>query len=262
MVTNRIFSSDEKIRFFSSPSLWKCNCSTGAVSYHNPEVGYGTIICLCGHELTRYEYEEFLTKWRSFQMTQEHDWDHVDLATKHEYSHTDTPVSGNKYDSGKPRMELLLDFNRSLTQIAKLCTVGAKKYCDHGWIDVPDGENRYTAALLRHLFTEEEMDDETGVSHAVSVAWNALTRLELKLRREEYEISIDPEAPWAHKYSKIDLPEGKVDSLSKIMLQKGIDLSSAIGVYNGDQEELSDQFKDTVESCCKSAMDAVNSITK
>lgn len=90
---------------------------------------------------------------------------------------------GKKYDTAKPRMDLLLDFSRSLNAIAELCTIGAEKYTPHGWLDVEGGEARYTAAMLRHLFTDEEVDDDTSVLHDTAVAWNALTRLELKLRR-------------------------------------------------------------------------------
>jgi len=94
---------------------------------------------------------------------------------------------GAKLDGAKPRTELLLDFARALSAVADVCTCGARKYSVRGWLEVRDGEERYTAALLRHLLAEgrgEERDEESGLRHAAQTAWNALARLELLLRRE------------------------------------------------------------------------------
>lgn len=93
---------------------------------------------------------------------------------------------GSKLDAGKPDMSLLLDFGRALEDVARLCTVGAEKYSRTGWVSVPDGINRYTAAMMRHLTHEnrEKYDKETKVLHATATAWNALARLELMLRGE------------------------------------------------------------------------------
>jgi hypothetical protein len=95
--------------------------------------------------------------------------------------------SGAKNDAGKPDCSLLLLFGRALSEIAAVGTVGAKKYSRGGWQFVPDGENRYTAAMLRHLWAEQQgmVDDDTGCYHAAQVAWNALARLELIMRRIE-----------------------------------------------------------------------------
>ena len=54
-------------------------------------------------------------------------------------------------------------------------------------MSVPDGEARYTDAMLRHVFKEfagEKNDADTELSHAAHAAWNALARLELALRRK------------------------------------------------------------------------------
>lgn len=74
-----------------------------------------------------------------------------------------------------------------------------KKYRDDGWYWVrkkgwrdeygewvPDGERRYTDAMLRHLMREatgEERDPDTGLHHAAHCCWNALARLDLALRK-------------------------------------------------------------------------------
>lgn len=96
---------------------------------------------------------------------------------------------GAKLDSGKNRLGLVLGgFARALTEVGKVGTYGAKKYTDNGWEVVPDGESRYTDALLRHLLSEycgEGTDIESNLSHAAHAAWNALARLELAIRREQ-----------------------------------------------------------------------------
>lgn len=93
---------------------------------------------------------------------------------------------GAKLDDGKPMAGLLLDFGLALLEVSKVSTYGAKKkYSRGGWQHVEDGENRYTDALLRHLIAEryEERDAESDLLHAAQTAWNALARLELKMRR-------------------------------------------------------------------------------
>lgn len=94
---------------------------------------------------------------------------------------------GAKLDAGKNRVGLMVsDFPRALEAVAQVATYGANKYCAHGWASVPDGIERYTDAMHRHLLAEargEEIDPESGMSHAAMAAWNALARLEL-LRRQ------------------------------------------------------------------------------
>jgi hypothetical protein len=71
--------------------------------------------------------------------------------------------------------------------VGEIGTFGAEKYTDNGWLSVPDGEARYTDALLRHLladFEGETLDPESGYTHAAHAAWNALARLELALREK------------------------------------------------------------------------------
>jgi hypothetical protein len=95
---------------------------------------------------------------------------------------------GVKLDAGKPRLSLVLGaFCRALDQVGQVGTFGAMKYSDNGWLSVPDGEARYTDALFRHLLAEargEWLDSESQLPHAAHLAWNALARLELALRRE------------------------------------------------------------------------------
>jgi len=88
---------------------------------------------------------------------------------------------------------VLGDFANALEMVSLVGTVGANKYTDHGWLDVPNGIARYTDAMLRHNFREhagELLDPELtelagkDVYHAACTAWNALARLELALREK------------------------------------------------------------------------------
>lgn len=101
--------------------------------------------------------------------------------------------SGAKLDAGKNRMGLVLgDFAEALAMVSKIGTVGANKYSDHGWVNVPNGVERYTDAMLRHYFEEAsgkmldseltEMANE-DILHAGCVAWNALARLNLIIKK-------------------------------------------------------------------------------
>ncbi len=95
--------------------------------------------------------------------------------------------TGAKLDAGKVRLGLvMLGFARALFEVGRVGTYGAAKYSDDGWMQVPDGERRYTDAMLRHLLREaqgEVVDADTGMLHAAHLAWNALARLDLALRR-------------------------------------------------------------------------------
>jgi hypothetical protein len=101
----------------------------------------------------------------------------------------DQHEKGAKLDSGKPDCSLLLMFGKALEAVGRIGTFGASKYSRGGWQSVPGGQERYTAALLRHLFKEhyQDNDPDSGLLHSAHTAWNALARLELKLREIEDE---------------------------------------------------------------------------
>lgn len=101
----------------------------------------------------------------------------------------DQHAPGAKLDQGKPDASLLLDFGMALMAVAEVGTFGKNKYTRGGWLKVEDAQNRYTAALLRHLAQEsyESHDAESGLLHAAHAAWDALARLDLKLRQEGFK---------------------------------------------------------------------------
>lgn len=100
----------------------------------------------------------------------------------------DNDSGGMKYDAGKPRLDLLLSgCPNAINSVGGVLTFGANKYAAHSWQTVPGGEQRYLAALLRHLTAVgrgEEIDPESGLSHLAHVACNAMFILELEHRRK------------------------------------------------------------------------------
>ncbi len=83
--------------------------------------------------------------------------------------------SGHKYDSEKSRVELVPV--EAIEELGRLYGFGAKKYDVNNW---RKGMlwSRIFGALLRHAFAfwrGEEIDKETGISHLIAVAWNAIT---------------------------------------------------------------------------------------
>jgi hypothetical protein len=104
---------------------------------------------------------------------------------------------GAKLDAGKLDPSLLEDFSLALQEVAVVATLGAKKYSRGGWQKVPNGVERYKAAMWRHILKSRyHVYDETvleghKVMHLAQVAWNALASLELLLRQNP-EIAIAP----------------------------------------------------------------------
>jgi len=96
---------------------------------------------------------------------------------------------GAKLDAGKVDVlrGAVLYFPEALKAVAHVSELGAAKYAWMGWRSVPDGINRYGAALLRHLMYDAFATDSgpgglgDDVLHQAQTAWNALARLELIL---------------------------------------------------------------------------------
>lgn len=83
--------------------------------------------------------------------------------------------TGKKYDQGKTRFDLI-DYNQ-IEKLAKVLTSGANKYGDNNWQDLPDFDNRYFAALMRHLLAwrrGELIDPESNMPHLAHVMCNTM----------------------------------------------------------------------------------------
>lgn len=79
-------------------------------------------------------------------------------------------------------------FPRAIEAVAGISQFGASKYAWKGWEGVEDGYNRYSNAMVRHLLKpgiEGDLDSDSGLLHDAHCAWNALARLELKLKAKE-----------------------------------------------------------------------------
>jgi len=94
----------------------------------------------------------------------------------------DDDSKGIKYDGDKIRYELIPA--DALHEIAKLYTLGAKKYGDDNWLKGLSWRRVY-GAMMRHAWAwmrGEDNDPEDGQPHMASVAWCALTLLVYSLR--------------------------------------------------------------------------------
>jgi hypothetical protein len=84
---------------------------------------------------------------------------------------------GNKFDQGKPRMDLLPP--EALTAVADVLGYGAAKYAAQNWRQ-GIAHSRMVAALLRHLMAYQmgqNTDPESGLPHLAHMACNALMLL-------------------------------------------------------------------------------------
>ena len=97
-------------------------------------------------------------------------------------------ASGIKYDSEKPKMNLLPP--KAIVEISKVLTFGAEKYDAENWRKLDDLQNRYTAGALRHIFAHmdgEELDPETNLSHLAHAMCCLLFKLEVELENAKIE---------------------------------------------------------------------------
>jgi len=94
----------------------------------------------------------------------------------------DPLTKGAKYDGEKLRYDLIPP--EALEELARVFTIGARKYEDRNW---EKGINfgRIYAAMLRHLqawYQGEDIDPEGGQHHLSSVAWGAFALMTYQLR--------------------------------------------------------------------------------
>ena len=76
-------------------------------------------------------------------------------------------------------------FPNAIEAVSRVSNFGATKYAWNGWLHVPNGIERYTDAMVRHLVSEakgEIVDPDSGLPHDWHTCWNALARTELMLR--------------------------------------------------------------------------------
>ena len=80
-----------------------------------------------------------------------------------------------KHDKDKVRLDLITP--EFIIEIGKVLTFGANKYAPESWKQVPNRQDRYYAAALRHLLAYRrgiKTDYETGLSHLAHAACNIM----------------------------------------------------------------------------------------
>lgn len=88
-----------------------------------------------------------------------------------------------KLDQGKDRWELLP--LGPIWYIVKVISYGAVKYAPNAWQRLPDFENRYYAAAMRHITAwrqGEKIDKESGLPHLAHALCNLVFLLWKDLR--------------------------------------------------------------------------------
>jgi hypothetical protein len=94
-----------------------------------------------------------------------------------------TANSGLRYDSGKPRFDLVPP--EAMIELAAHYERGARKYADRNWERGMDWGKCF-ASMQRHSWAwaqGEDLDNETGTHHMIAVAWNAIALYTYAMRK-------------------------------------------------------------------------------
>ena len=82
---------------------------------------------------------------------------------------------GIKFDEGKPMWNLVP--LEAVQEVAKVLTMGANKYGKRNWVKLPDFEDRYMSATLRHITQHQSgelFDEESGLLHISHATCNLI----------------------------------------------------------------------------------------
>lgn len=95
-----------------------------------------------------------------------------------------------KRKEGKVRVDLVLSgMPNALLELGRLMGWAlGKGYTEGDWLNVPEYEKAYLGAEARHLLESlagTKFDPESGLGHDVHEAWNALAKLERRLRDDK-----------------------------------------------------------------------------
>lgn len=94
---------------------------------------------------------------------------------------------GTKFDDGKLRYDLIPP--RPLQELARVYTIGARKYDDRNW-EKGIKWGRIFAAMMRHAWAwmiGERWDPVDGQHHLASVAWCAFALMEFESTHPELD---------------------------------------------------------------------------
>lgn len=100
--------------------------------------------------------------------------------------------SGIKHDNGKLRYDILPV--QAIEAITTILTQGCTKYGVDNWKGLKDPENRYYAALMRHLMEYRKgitSDPESGISHLAHVMVNAMFLMHFENKDKQIKLDLD-----------------------------------------------------------------------
>jgi hypothetical protein len=94
-------------------------------------------------------------------------------------------MESKKYDEGK--LDWSLVPVECIEELIKVQMYGVKKYGRNTWQNLPDAEDRYYSALMRHLaaWRKGEEFDESGMFHLSHALCNAVYLLWQQLKGNE-----------------------------------------------------------------------------
>lgn len=100
-------------------------------------------------------------------------------------------MSGVKYDVGKLRYDLIPA--ECLEELAAILSYGAAKYGENNWQNLDNFDNRYYAALMRHLQEwrkGEQLDEESGKSHLSHALACVAFLVYNNTRKQKWELNV------------------------------------------------------------------------
>jgi hypothetical protein len=179
-------------------------------------------------------------------------------------------MKGLKYDGldgehpMKNRWDLLpID---CIEEVVKILTFGSQKYGDNSWQEIENANERYYAALMRHLAASrmgEKTDPESGLSHLSHVMCNVVFLLWLEKHTKEISINRgrtikvkenDFITPYIYRYTlgnKAEREDGSYivyhNGERKKVTHNVIEFSSEKQLTKGEFQNIISNTKDIIE---------------
>lgn len=168
----------------------------------------------------------------------------------------------NDFTDKKLRWDLLP--LKEIEKIVKVYTAGSEKYGENTWQSLPNGYDRYKAALFRHLLEYEkghEVDEETGCEHLSQVAWNAIAMMHCapKWETESFKENLTLCALNKRIEEKIDSTNKILDEMESLVSDKEKERRAKIVE---DRKANKKEVEEEIKQLCKKLEYETNSIYK
>lgn len=153
---------------------------------------------------------------------------------------------------------------KEIEKIVKVYTAGSEKYGENTWQSLPNGYDRYKAALFRHLLEYEkghEVDEETGCEHLSQVAWNAIAMMHCapKWETESLKENLTLCALNKRIEEKIDSTNKILDEMESLVSDKEKERRAKIVE---DREANKKEVEEEIKQLCKKLEYETNGIYK